>query len=113
MPGERLARLNDIGMLTVSETLIDTHGPFDHGWSENLFKRIGHLRISLWKKICSRGPIPRAGSVVVVISGFGRSSGERGSRPRQGSIGRWAGGINGGRILGEQVKIDLANLFQN
>lgn len=53
------------------------------------------------------------GSVVVVISGFGRSSGELGSRPRQGSIGRWAGGINGGRILGEQVKIDLANLFQN
>src|ERR1700731_4393018 len=73
MPGERFARLNDIGMLTVSETLIDTHGPFDHGWSENLFERIGHFRISLWEKICSRGPIPRAGSVVVVISGFGRS----------------------------------------
>ena len=78
MPGERFARLNDIGMLTVSETLIDTHGPFDHGWSENLFERIGHFRISLWEKICSRGPTLRAGSVVVVISGFERTFGRTG-----------------------------------
>jgi hypothetical protein len=62
-------------MLAVSETLIDTHGPFDHGWSENLFERIGHCWISLGEIICSRGPTPRAGQVVVVNSGFDRTFG--------------------------------------
>src|SRR6202045_2609592 len=56
-------------------------------------------------------------SVVVVISEFGRTfreNGDRGTDHGHGSV-YWVmgGGINGGRILGEQVKVDQASLFQN
>jgi hypothetical protein len=136
VPGERFARLNDICMLTVPETLIDVHRAFDHGWSENLFERIRHQRISLLDKICSRAPaamgylanqlgkpghalagfseeIGPAGwrdTVVVLISEFGRSfpeNDDRGTDRRHGSV-YWVmgGGINGGRVVGEQLKID-------
>jgi uncharacterized protein (DUF1501 family) len=52
-----------------------------------------------------------------VISEFGRTfreNGDRGTDHGHGSV-YWVlgGGINGGRILGEQVKIEQANLFQN
>jgi uncharacterized protein (DUF1501 family) len=54
---------------------------------------------------------------VVVISEFGRTfreNGDRGTDHGHGSV-YWVmgGGINGGRILGAQVKVDQANLFQN
>jgi uncharacterized protein (DUF1501 family) len=56
-------------------------------------------------------------TVVVVISEFGRTfreNGDRGTDHGHGSV-YWVmgGGINGGRIHGEQVKVDQPNLFQN
>jgi len=56
-------------------------------------------------------------TVVVVISEFGRTfreNGDRGTDHGHGSV-YWVmgGGINGGRVAGEQVKIDQASLFQN
>jgi uncharacterized protein (DUF1501 family) len=52
---------------------------------------------------------------VVVISEFGRTFRENGDRGTDHGHGSWVmgGGINGGRIVGEQVKVDQANLFQN
>ena len=56
-------------------------------------------------------------TVVVVISEFGRTfreNGDRGTDHGHGSV-YWVigGGINGGRIAGEQVKVEQAHLFQN
>jgi len=56
-------------------------------------------------------------TVVVVISEFGRTfreNGDRGTDHGHGSV-YWVmgGGINGGRVVGEQVKMEQANLFQN
>jgi uncharacterized protein (DUF1501 family) len=56
-------------------------------------------------------------TVVVVISEFGRTfreNGDRGTDHGHGSV-YWVmgGGINGGRVAGEQIKIEQANLFQN
>jgi len=56
-------------------------------------------------------------TVVVVISEFGRTfreNGDRGTDHGHGSV-YWVmgGGINGGRIAGEQVKVEQARLFQN
>ena len=53
----------------------------------------------------------------MVISEFGRTfreNGDRGTDHGHGSV-YWVmgGGINGGRILGEQVKVEQATLFQN
>jgi uncharacterized protein (DUF1501 family) len=53
----------------------------------------------------------------VVISEFGRTfreNGDRGTDHGHGSV-YWVmgGGINGGRLLGEQVKVEQATLFQN
>jgi uncharacterized protein (DUF1501 family) len=56
-------------------------------------------------------------TVVVVISEFGRTfreNGDHGTDHGHGSV-YWVmgGGINGGRILGEQVKVEQPHLFQN
>jgi hypothetical protein len=56
-------------------------------------------------------------TVVVVISEFGRTfreNGDHGTDHGHGSV-YWVmgGGINGGRILGDQVKVEQASLFQN
>ena len=56
-------------------------------------------------------------TVVVVISEFGRTfreNGDCGTDHGHGSV-YWVmgGGINGGRILGEQVKVEQPHLFQN
>jgi uncharacterized protein (DUF1501 family) len=56
-------------------------------------------------------------TTVVVISEFGRTfreNGDRGTDHGHGSV-YWVlgGGINGGRIVGEQVKVEQATLFQN
>jgi uncharacterized protein (DUF1501 family) len=56
-------------------------------------------------------------TVVVVISEFGRTfreNGDRGTDHGHGSV-YWVmgGGINGGRISGEQAKVDQTSLFQN
>jgi uncharacterized protein (DUF1501 family) len=63
------------------------------------------------------GPAGWRDTVVVVISEFGRTfreNGDHGTDHGHGSV-YWVmgGGINGGRILGEQVKVDQVNLFQN
>src|SRR5260370_24659184 len=48
------------------------------------------------------------------LGGTFRENGDRGTDHGHGSV-YWVmgGGINGGRVLGEQVKVDQANLFQN
>ncbi|MBC3881971.1 DUF1501 domain-containing protein [Undibacterium sp. LX40W] len=56
-------------------------------------------------------------TTVVVISEFGRTfreNGKRGTDHGHGSV-YWVlgGGIKGGRVLGEQVKLEAASLFQN
>jgi uncharacterized protein (DUF1501 family) len=63
------------------------------------------------------GPAAWRDTVVVVISEFGRTfreNGNRGTDHGHGSV-YWliGGGINGGRIVGDQVKIEQAKLFQN
>ena len=56
-------------------------------------------------------------TVVVVISEFGRTfreNGNKGTDHGHGTVYWVLGGkVNGGRILGEQVSVDQANLFQN
>jgi len=56
-------------------------------------------------------------TVVVVISEFGRTfreNGDRGTDHGHGSV-YWVlgGGIRGGRLMGEQVPVDQAHMFQN
>jgi uncharacterized protein (DUF1501 family) len=82
-----------------------------------LADRLGELGRALAGFSEEIGPAGWRDSVVVVISEFGRTfreNGDRGTDHGHGSV-YWVmgGGINGGRILGEQVKVDQANLFQN
>jgi uncharacterized protein (DUF1501 family) len=63
------------------------------------------------------GPETWRDTVVVVISEFGRTfreNGDKGTDHGHGSV-YWVlgGGIGGGRIVGEQVKLAQATLFQN
>ncbi|MHA4870694.1 DUF1501 domain-containing protein [Duganella sp. PWIR1] len=56
-------------------------------------------------------------TVVIVVSEFGRTfreNGNRGTDHGHGSV-YWVlgGGINGGKVLGEQVRLEQATLFQN
>jgi uncharacterized protein (DUF1501 family) len=81
-----------------------------------LADRLGELGRALAGFAEEVGPAWRD-TVVVVISEFGRTfreNGDRGTDHGHGSA-YWVlgGGINGGRILGEQVKVEQANLFQN
>jgi uncharacterized protein (DUF1501 family) len=82
-----------------------------------LADRLGELGRALAGFSEEIGPDGWRDTVVVVISEFGRTfreNGDRGTDHGHGSV-YWVmgGGINGGRILGEQVKVDQANLFQN
>lgn len=81
-----------------------------------LADRLGELGRALAGFAEEVGPAWRD-TVVVTISEFGRTfreNGDRGTDHGRGSA-YWVlgGGINGGRILGEQVKVEQANLFQN
>jgi uncharacterized protein (DUF1501 family) len=63
------------------------------------------------------GPEGWRDTVVVVISEFGRTfheNGDKGTDHGHGSV-YWVlgGSINGGRLIGEQVKVEQATLFQN
>jgi len=63
------------------------------------------------------GPEGWRDTVVIVISEFGRTfheNGDKGTDHGHGSV-YWVlgGSINGGRLIGEQVKVEQATLFQN
>ena len=82
-----------------------------------LADRLGELGRGLAGFCEEVGPGGWRDTVVVVISEFGRTfreNGDRGTDHGHGSV-YWVlgGGINGGRIVGEQVKVEQAALFQN
>ncbi len=82
-----------------------------------LADRIGELGRGLAGFSEEIGPAGWRDTIVVVISEFGRTfreNGDRGTDHGHGSV-YWVmgGGINGGRIAGEQVKVEQATLFQN
>jgi len=63
------------------------------------------------------GPEAWRDTVVIVISEFGRTfheNGDKGTDHGHGSV-YWVlgGSVNGGRLIGEQVKVEQATLFQN
>jgi len=78
--------------------------------------RVGELGRGLAGFAEAIGPVWKD-TVVVVISEFGRTfreNGDRGTDHGHGSV-YWlmGGGIKGGRLLGEQVKVAQSTLFQN
>jgi len=82
-----------------------------------LADRMGELGRALAGFAEEVGPASWRDTVVVTISEFGRTfreNGDRGTDHGHGSV-YWVlgGGINGGRILGEQVKVEQPKLFQN
>lgn len=82
-----------------------------------LADRLGELGRALAGFAEEIGPAVWRDTVAVTISEFGRTfreNGDRGTDHGHGSV-YWVlgGGINGGRILGEQVKVEQAKLFQN
>ena len=82
-----------------------------------LADRLGELGRALAGFSEEIGPAGWRDTVVVVISEFGRTfreNGDHGTDHGHGSV-YWVlgGGINGGRIAGEQVKIEQPHLFQN
>lgn len=82
-----------------------------------LADRIGELGRGLVGFSEELGAAAWRDTVVVVISEFGRTfreNGDRGTDHGHGSV-YWVmgGGINGGRIVGEQIKVEQATLFQN
>jgi len=82
-----------------------------------LADRLGELGRALAGFCEEIGPANWRDTTVVVISEFGRTfreNGDRGTDHGHGSV-YWVlgGGINGGRIAGEQVKIEQQTLFQN
>lgn len=82
-----------------------------------LADRLGELGRGLAGFAEEIGPADWRDTVVVVISEFGRTfreNGDHGTDHGHGSV-YWVmgGGVNGGRILGEQVKVDQPHLFQN
>ena len=82
-----------------------------------LADRLGELGRALAGFSQEIGPEAWHDTVVVVISEFGRTfreNGDHGTDHGHGSV-YWVmgGGVNGGRVLGEQVKVEQASLFQN
>jgi uncharacterized protein (DUF1501 family) len=82
-----------------------------------LADRLGELGRALAGFAEEIGPAGWRDTVVVTISEFGRTfreNGDRGTDHGHGSV-YWVlgGGINGGRILGEQIKVEQPKLFQN
>ncbi|WP_420132672.1 DUF1501 domain-containing protein [Rhodopseudomonas sp.] len=82
-----------------------------------LADRLGELGRGLSGFCEEIGPGAWRDTVVVVISEFGRTfreNGDHGTDHGHGSV-YWVlgGGLNGGRIVGEQVKVEQPKLFQN
>ena len=79
--------------------------------------RLGELGRGLVGFVEEIGPEAWAGTVVVAISEFGRTfreNGDRGTDHGHGSV-YWVlgGAVRGGRLAGEQVRVEQATLFQN
>jgi uncharacterized protein (DUF1501 family) len=79
--------------------------------------RLGELGRALAGYVQELGPEAWNNTLVVVISEFGRTfreNGNRGTDHGHGSV-YWVlgGGVKGGRLAGEQVKVSQASLFQN
>jgi uncharacterized protein (DUF1501 family) len=82
-----------------------------------LADRLGELGRALAGFSQEIGPDAWHDTVVVVISEFGRTfreNGDHGTDHGHGSV-YWVmgGGVNGGRIHGEQIKVEQTTLFQN
>ncbi len=87
------------------------------GGTGYLADRLGELGRGLAGFAEEIGPGPWSDTVVVVISEFGRTfreNGDKGTDHGHGSV-YWAmgGGLAGGRMAGEQVRVEQAALFQN
>jgi uncharacterized protein (DUF1501 family) len=94
----------------------DTHVA-QGGGTGYLAGRIGELGRALAGFSQEIGPQAWNDTLVVVISEFGRTfreNGNRGTDHGHGSV-YWVlgGAVKGGRMAGEQVKVDRASLFQN
>ncbi len=94
----------------------DTHVN-EGGASGYLAGRIGELGRGVAGFVQELGPQAWNDTVVVVISEFGRTfreNGNKGTDHGHGSV-YWllGGAVKGGRIAGEQVKVEQATLFQN
>lgn len=87
------------------------------GASGYLADRLGELGRGLAGFAEEIGTAAWRDTVVVVVSEFGRTFRENGDRGTDHGHGSayivMGGGINGGRVLGEQVKLTQAALFQN
>src|SRR5882757_670831 len=84
------------------------------GYLSDRLGELGRALVGLSEEV---GAAEWRDTVVVVISEFGRTfreNGDRGTDHGHGSV-YWVmgGGINGGRMAGEQVQVSQANLFQN
>ena len=82
-----------------------------------LADRLGELGRALAGFSEEIGPAGWRDTVVVVISEFGRTfreNGDRGTDHGHGSV-YWVmgGGLKGGRLVGEEVKVEQKSLFQN
>ena len=113
----RMARLMreryNIGFVDVGGW--DTH--VNQGGAQGyLANRLGELGQGLAAFAQEMGPAWQ-GTTVVVISEFGRTfrqNGNRGTDHGHGTV-YWVlgGGVHGGRIVGEQVRLEPSTLFQN
>ncbi len=118
LSGRRIARVMksgyNLGFVDVGGW--DTH--INQGAASGyLANRLSELGRGLAAFADELGPAAWHDTVVVVISEFGRTfreNGDRGTDHGHGST-YWVlgGAVNGGRFLGEQVKVDEAHLFQN
>jgi uncharacterized protein (DUF1501 family) len=84
------------------------------GYLAGRISELGHALAGFAQEL---GPAAWNDTVVVVISEFGRTfreNGNRGTDHGHGSV-YWVlgGAVKGGRIAGEQVKVEHATLFQN
>ncbi len=118
LSARRIARLMrggyNLGFLDVGGW--DTHVN-QGGSSGYLADRLTELGRGLSGFADEIGPEAWRDTVVVVISEFGRTfheNGDKGTDHGHGSV-YWVlgGGVRGGRIVGEQVKVEQATLFQN
>ena len=111
--GRLMAQGYNLGFVDVGGW--DTHVN-QGGVKGELATRLGKLGDGLAQLPAAMGPAWRD-TTVVVISEFGRTvrqNGNRGTDHGHGTV-YWVlgGGVRGGRVLGEQVPVDAAHLFQN